>query len=396
MIGRALSRKGIVGGENLIDSTSVPWSFDWDAYLRNGAGGISIQQAVGLPALLATLLRLAQGVGMTPQKVYRGNADEREEARDSWQWRLLHDRPSSSMPPATFFGNLALQVAGAGYGCVRMWTTSGGRVGELDVLDSTKVTPTTIAGQLRFEDRTGGSPVIRDESEIIYVPSISLDGGSVGMSPIAVQRIAVQAALRRQAFEGKHYENDARPGIVLQGPEESTPAEVAEYVDLWDIAHQGNPGKTAGIGGGFTVTTVPVSLEDAQFVQMNQWTAAQCGAVYGMPRAFLNLGDNAPTEMDWRFFVTFGLGPLTTAIQQAFNASRVLFPDPGLMTEHLTDALLRPDIKTRYPAYKDARQAGWMTSNEIRRLENLPPHPDGDVLQVIPVGGGEPTPPPAA
>lgn len=395
MIGRALSRKGITGGSNLIDpSSSVPWSLDWEAYLRAGSG-MTMSQAVGLPALLATLLRLGQGVGMTPQKVYRGGPDQREEARDSWQWRLLHDRPAGSMPPATFFGNLALQIAGAGYGCVRMYPTSSGRVGELAVLDSTKVTPTTVAGQLRFEDRTADVPVMRDESDVIYVPAISLDGGPVGMSPIAVQRIAVQAALRRQEFEGKFYENNARPGVVLAGPPESSAEEVQEYVDLWEMNHQGRPGKTAGVGGGFTVTTVPVSLEDAQFVEANAWTAAQCGAVYGMPRAFLNIGDNAPTEMDWRFFVTFGLGPITTAIQQAFNASRVLFPEPDLMTEHLTDALLRPDIKTRYPAYKDARQAGWMTSNEIRRLENLPPHPDGDVLQVIPVGGGEPAAPPA-
>ena len=390
MIGRALSRKGVTGAANLVDPASVPWSLDWDAWLRGGQGG-SVSEAVGVPALLATLLRLGQGVGMAPQKVYTAAPGRRMEARDSWQWRLLHDRPCDGVPPATFFGNLAIQVAGVGYGCVRMWPASSGRVVDLEVLDSTKVKPKVENGLLVFEDSTGapGSPVVRDASEIIYVPAVSLDGGPVGMSPISVQRVAVQAALRRQRFEHDHYANNARAGVVLQGPADAGPSEVQEYVDLWDMAHQGKPGKTAGIGGGFTVTTMPVSLEDAQFVESNQWTASQFGAVYGIPRAFQNIGDNAPTELDWRFFVTFALGPLTTTIAQSFNANRVLFPESaGLMTEHVTDALLKPDIVKRYEAYKAARQAGWQTSNEIRGLENLPPHPDGDVLQVIPVGGG--------
>lgn len=395
MIGRALARKGISGGANLIDPSSVPWSLDWDSYLRSGAMGMSIGEAVGLPALLATLLRLGHGVGMAPQKVYRGASPQRQEARDSWQWRLLHDRPSPDMPPSTFFGNLAVQIAGAGYGCVRMYVASSGRVSELEVMDSCRVKPKRILGQLVFEDSTGGgAPVIRDASEVIYVPSLSLDGSAVGVSPLTLQRVAVQAALSRQAFEKSHYDNGARAGVVLQGPEDAGPTEVAEMVDVWNMAHQGagNAGKTAAVGGGWTVTTMPVSLQDAQFVEANQWTAAQCGAVYGMPKAFLNLGDNAPTEMDWRFFTTFCLGPYTTAIAQAFNANPVLFPEgSGLITEHLTDALLKPDIRTRYDAYKAARQAGWQSSNEIRALENLPPHPDGDVLQVIPVGGGEPS-----
>jgi hypothetical protein len=41
-----------------------------------------------------------------------------------------------------------------------------------------------------------------------------------------------------------------------------------------------------------------------------------------------------------------------------------------------------------------ARQAGWLTANEIRALENYPPVDGGDVLQVTPVGGASTTPAP--
>jgi HK97 family phage portal protein len=354
---------------------------------------MSIGQACGLPALLATLLRLGHGVGLAPQKVYSGASPNRHEARDSWQWRLLHDRPSPEVPPSTLFGNLAIQMAGAGYGCVRMYAASRGRVVELMTMDSSKVTPKRQGGRLVFEDRSadGKTPVIRDESEIIYVPSVSLDGGPVGVSPISAYRMGIQVALRRQRFELSHYINGAQGGTLLTGPDKMTPADAQEWVDLWDERHQGeeNAFATGFIGGGFTATNMPVSLVDAQFVEATRMTAEQAGSIYAMPKSFLNLSEIAPSELDWRFFTTFCIGPYTNAIAQAFNANRILFPQgSGLMTEHLTDAILKPDIRTRYEAYRAARQAGWMTSNEVRALENIPPHPDGDVLQVIPVGGG--------
>jgi hypothetical protein len=71
------------------------------------------------------------------------------------------------------------------------------------------------------------------------------------------------------------------------------------------------------------------------------------------------------------------------AIDQALSASRLLFPRGGerMHVETLVDALLKPDIQTRYEAYKAARQAGWLTANEIRALENYPPKDGGDELQ---------------
>lgn len=391
MIGRALSRK-TTSIQNLVDPNEYPWSLQAppQAWLT---GGMSIGAAVGLPALLATLLRVGTGVGMAPQKVYEGKAPSRTEATDSWQYTLLHDRPSSEVPPITFRANLAVQIAGAGYCCIRKFKSTRGRVVELMTLDSSKVTPRRVNGQLRFEDRTGtdGATVVRDQRDIIYVPAMSLDGGPVGVSPISAYRMGIQVALRRQRFELSHYENGAQAGVLLTGPDDMTPGEAEAWVDTFDAKHKGdeNAFRTAAIGGGFTATAMPVSLVDAQFVESAKLTGEQAAAIYALPKAFLNLSEIAPSELDWRFLSTFCCGPYWATIDQAFNADRDLFPEgSGLKVEHLSDALLKPDIRTRYEAYRAARQAGWLTSNEVRARENIPPHEDGDVLQVVPVGGG--------
>ena len=40
--------------------------------------------------------------------------------------------------------------------------------------------------------------------------------------------------------------------------------------------------------------------------------------------------------------------------------------------------MLRGDQKSRYEAYAIGRQWGWLSVNDIRRLENMPPVPGGD------------------
>jgi HK97 family phage portal protein len=355
----------------------------------------SMDQAMGLPALLGVLMRISTAVGMLPQKVYDGiDQLDRKVAVDSWQYDLLHERPtiSGEHTPFTLRADTAMAVAGYGYCPLRMYSARG-QVRELVPQDPRRITPRRINGKLVFEDRTEGQAVTRDQSEILYVRAPATNGGVQGIAPITLLRMSVTAGLKRQIFEEGYYDHSAEPRVVLSFPEQMPRAEASEWKRLWDDEHQGlsNMHSTSAIGGGAKVEVIPVSLVDAQFVQSMRATADQIGFVYGMPKAFLNTADRQTvTDADWRYFTTFGLSWITTAMDQAFTANPTLFPrEEGrqLRVETLTDALLKPDILTRYQAYVAARQAGWLTANEIRALENYAPIDGGDVLQVTPVGG---------
>ncbi len=49
----------------------------------------------------------------------------------------------------------------------------------------------------------------------------------------------------------------------------------------------------------------------------------------------------------------------------------------GYFAKHLVEGLLRGDIKTRYEAYAIARNWGWLSADDIRRLEDMNPLPEG-------------------
>jgi phage portal protein BeeE len=51
----------------------------------------------------------------------------------------------------------------------------------------------------------------------------------------------------------------------------------------------------------------------------------------------------------------------------------------GLYFEHKIDGLLRGDAKSRAEAYAAGRQWGWLSVNDIRRLENMPAIENGDI-----------------
>ena len=88
--------------------------------------------------------------------------------------------------------------------------------------------------------------------------------------------------------------------------------------------------------------------------------------------------------------------PRLRRIERAFAADPDLYPTAGLGTgrgqgsklfgEFLTAALERADFVTRVRGYKDARQGSWITANEIRELENMPPKEGGDEILITPTG----------
>lgn len=370
----------------------------WPSFFdRDGPGGApSPEKAVGLPALLGAISRGAHGVGMMPQIVYRGDPPARERARDTPQWELLHRRPSSDpgVTPLTFRADLAASLMADGNGYVRKYR-AGGRVVELAVLDPRLVEPRRENGRVVFDDRTdGGRPVVRGADEIIMVRTFAWGTASrnrlKGMSPVTAARLLITAGIGRQQFEALLYRRGVRPGGVLEFPHEISEEEAEGWVDMFS-AKYGGAERSQGIavlGGGAKFTPLPVSLEDAQFVDAIQVTTQQVGAIYGIPPVFLGDVSQPATEQDWRMLVTFGLGWIYQAIDQAFNADADLFPaGSDLMCETLADALLRPDAPTRYAAYKDGRQGSWITANEIRAMENMPPVPGGDEILVTPVGG---------
>jgi hypothetical protein len=79
-------------------------------------------------------------------------------------------------------------------------------------------------------------------------------------------------------------------------------------------------------------------------------------------------------------FLIFTIIPWLTRFEQEFN--RKLFPRSPFYAQFKHQGLMRGDSGARSAYYASGHQNGWLTTNEIRKAEDLPPVPGGDQLYV--------------
>lgn len=138
------------------------------------------------------------------------------------------------------------------------------------------------------------------------------------------------------------------------------------------------------------------SMSDSQALETRKWQAEDVCRIFKVPPAIIGLEAGArynSVEMTNTAFLQNAVLPWITVCEQEFHEK--LLTESEKETHYFkfqTEALLRPDLKTRIESYKAMQQMGW-TINEIRELEDYDPIEGGDnaFIQVnqIPLGKAE-------
>jgi HK97 family phage portal protein len=120
----------------------------------------------------------------------------------------------------------------------------------------------------------------------------------------------------------------------------------------------------------------PVSIkpEESQFVETQRLNVATIARLFNIPPELI--AGEASNSMTYAnvtnqalHFLKFSLQPWISRIERALSR---LIPSKQYV-KLCPDALLRSTTKERYESYKVALDAGFMTVDEVRALEDLPP-----------------------
>jgi HK97 family phage portal protein len=138
-------------------------------------------------------------------------------------------------------------------------------------------------------------------------------------------------------------------------------------------------------------------MDDSQFVEQRRLAAQEIARVFRIPPHMLGApsGDSltySTVEQQSLDFARFSMAPWLRRIELAISNDRDLAFERQYVKFEL-DGLLRADAKTRAEVYTAALDplTGWMTRAEVRRLEDLPPEPQGapQVAQLLNAMQGE-------
>ena len=355
---------------------------------------LSDDQAAGLPAVGAAVRLISESIASLPCLVYEGNGPDRRKAVTSSQWELLHERPSLDCTPFELFSDISACIETRGNAFLQKVRDLRGRVVELIVIDpdAVRVYRSAETREKKYDIRAGQTQYEGlTSTDILHVRGMTLRGGIRGISPIELHRNSIAMSYAVQEYVGRYFQNDAAPGLVIKIPGTLSNQQARQILEVFSANHSGlgNAHKPGILAGGADLEQVRVNLSDTTAIDAQKFGVREVARMFAVPASLIgaNEGTSRSVDDEAASFLKFCLGPRLRRIESALRADPDLFGGTNLYPEFKVDALLRGNTSERFTAYVAARQAGWLSANEIRELENYPSVADGDNVQQTPVGG---------
>ena len=136
-----------------------------------------------------------------------------------------------------------------------------------------------------------------------------------------------------------------------------------------------NVGKTPIFEGGTEYKQLTINQADAQYLESRKFQTEEIARIYRVPLHLIQNLDKATfsnIEQQSLEFVIYTMLPWAKRWEEALNTQILTDKQrkAGWFFEFSMDSLLRGDIASRYSAYAIGRQWGWLSVNDILRMEN--------------------------
>lgn len=362
----------------------------WRSLIGSGraSSGVTVtpDSALAITVLQNCVTLLAESIAQLPLEMYRRLGDgKREVASDHPLYDVLRYQPNPWQTPYEYreASQLALGLRGNSYSFIERG--DDGAVKALYPLRNDKVL-VMKGGDLRPVYRIGGHQPL--PMRLIHHVRWHTKNHYTGLSPIELHADAVGLAQAVRQYAGKSFANGTAVSGVIERPVGAAPIKeqgsIDRILDQWGNKFSGidNAKKVAMLQEGMTFKPVSMNNVDAELLGILKATGLDLARIYKIPPHMVNDLEKASynsLEQLLIQYVIFALMPWVKRHEQAMMRDFLL---PGERRDYFIEfnlsGLLRGDQKSRYDAYAIGRQWGWLSINDIRRLENMPPVANGD------------------
>lgn len=340
-------------------------------------------RSMQMSAVYACIRLLTEAVATLPVDVFI----RRDGTRFPYRPRPRYlDFPEPGPTKVTYLTQVMMSLLTSGDAFVLTPRNEQGDVQGLVVLQPDQVTVTEQGNGARLYQVAGQTLTNID---LMQISAMAKPGDLRGMSPLRAAREVVDATIKAQDYGRQFFANSGVPPAVIQVPahagddDERTRARAKRIADTWRETHAGtgNAGKVGVLLGGAEIKTLAVNPEDSQWLESRRFSVQEIARFFGVPPHLIADSSNSTSwgsglaEQNLAFG-QFSLRPWIERIEDAHN--RLLSSDnlPDVFLKLNLDALLRASLSDRYASYAQGVNNGFLTINEARRLEDLPPVPE--------------------
>ena len=369
---------------------------DWTTTGFRTAGVSVVEQtAMQVSSVYASVALIGGAIASMPVNIYKYTEYGGEKIK-SPVWWLLNQAPNTNYSSAIFWEAMigSLLLHGDAFAIIIRPSLGSDRVIGFEWVHSRRVTVKKQDGHLIYviqddiyNGGTGKSTVYLS-NDIIHIPGPGFNGLR-GMSQIRyVLRNAAGISLAADQFSAAFFENGARPDFALEFPGNLTQEQQDMIRNSWGTHHGGvsNAHLPALLSGGAKVHELTMNAEDSQLIATREFQIEDIARIFGVPPHMIGHTQNNTSwgsgiESLGIGFVKYTLGRHLAKIEQEFN--RKIWPvTQQNYLKFNTTGLERGDYKTRMEGYRvglgRAGEPGWLTQNEIRAQEDLPPKENCD------------------
>jgi HK97 family phage portal protein len=374
---------------NLFEQRAISFQTIWgtggDIEVLNQSGTVINPESVfRVNAIFSAVSLISDTISTLPVDSYirRDGARFAFRPRPAWV-----QQPDIDTTREAFYGSLIVSLLLDGNGFVRVFRDSAGRVVNMTVLNPSKV-------EIR-KDKVGGVTFIYEgenkplnKNEILHIPDVVRPGDTRGISRVTALKDNFGLALALESYAARFFGQGASTNGIIEFPGNLTPEQAKQLVEGFDARHKGfrKAHKTGVLSGGAKFVQTTVANDQAQFIDSRRMAVEDVARAFNIPPHLLGLpGTNTYSSVEQNniAFVTHTLRPIVQKLESAFTS--LMVNEPGGSTAFIKftlDGLLRGDANSRFSAYSVGLQAGYLTINDIRRLEDLPPVDGGEIIRV--------------
>ena len=349
-------------------------------FAGNSNSGVSVDElrALQTSAVYACVKILAETVASLPLHMYKKGKDGKNEfAEQHPLFNCLYEMPNEEMTSFEFREMMMTSLLLWGNAYARK-IRKNGHVTELWYLKPNLMTVErdTITGKIKYtySDDITNQTIVYTPDQVFHIKSLSLDGVT-GLSPIAQAREAIGLSLATEEYGAKFFGNGARPGGVLEHP--GILKDPKKLRESWNQVYQGtrNSHKVAVLEEGMKYHTIGIAPEDAQFLETRKYQVNEICRIFRVPPHLVGDLERATfsnIEHQSIEFVQHTIRPWIVRWEQAISRSLLNESERLLyFCKFKVDGLMRGDYKSRMEGYAVGRQNGWLSINDIRRLEDM-------------------------
>lgn len=286
------------------------------------------------------------------------------------------EKPDIALPRVAFYNSVIVSLMLDGNAFIRVFSNRAGEVVNLVVLNPRAVeVKRTPRGTLTFT--VEGEGKVLSQEEVIFIPDVLRPGTIRGVSRVEALKENFGLALALEKFASTFFGNGTNLSGVIEVDSNLTKEQAENLRNSFDNAHRGwRRGHRTGIlSGGAKFKTTQIDPESSQSIEARRFAVEDVARAFNIPAHMLNIPGTttfSSVEANGIQFITHTLRPIVQKLEDAFSPLMTRYPggETAFVKWNL-DGLARADIQARTSAYSTMIQAGVMSINDVRRLEDM-------------------------